>query len=322
MYIGIMNPVFGQLTLEEMCKTMADLGVYAIEMGCGGYPGTKHCDAAELIADEKKYQEFMATLDKYGMKVAALATHNNPVSPVAEVAKKADEELTAAFKLAQKMGVETVVGFAGCPGDGKGGTQPNWVTCSWPPEYMEILDYQWNEVLIPYWKEKVKEAEACGVRIAFEMHPGFCVYNPYTALKLREAVGPTVGVNVDPSHLFWQGIDPIAAIRELGKHGAIYHFHAKDNKIDQYNTAINGVLDTRHYSDEVNRSWKFRSVGCGHDVLFWKNVAAELRLAGYEGILSIEHEDGMMSMMEGLKQAISTLQASVMTEPRQDMFWA
>lgn len=322
MYIGIMDPVFGKKSLEEMCQIMADLGVYAIELGCGGSPGCTHCDPEALLSDDAAYDAFMATLDKYGMRIAALATHNNPVDPDPELAKVADYELTRAFKLAKKMGITTVITFSGCPGDGAGSTRPNWVTCSWPTIYSEILEYQWNEVLIPYWKEKVLEARAYGVNIAFEMHPGFCVYNPATLIRLRNATGPEIGANFDPSHLIWQGIDPVAAIRELGQKAAIYHFHAKDTRVDSYNCAINGVLDTRHYSDEINRSWMFRSVGCGHDTLFWKNIMTELRLAGYEGVISIEHEDSLMSMMEGLTQAVTTLKSSVMNESRGEMFWA
>lgn len=323
MYIAVMNPLFQEESLEEMCKILAERDIHSIEMGCGGSPGTRHCDPEVLLNDETKYKEFIATLEKYDMSICALSTHNNPVHPVKEEAEKADKELTLAFRMAQKMNLDTVVTFSGCPGDDADSKRPNWITCSWPDDYAELLEWQWNEVLIPYWKKKVEEAKSYGVtKIAFEMHPGFCVYNPYTLLKLREAVGPEIGANFDPSHLIWQGCDPVAAIRELGRHKAIYHFHAKDTKVDQYNTAINGVLDTRHYSDEVNRSWKFRSVGCGNDLLVWRDIVAELRLAGYDKVMSIEHEDSLMSKMEGLDTAISTLKACVMTEPRLEMFWA
>lgn len=321
MYIAVMNPVFQTESLEEMCQILSERGVYSIEMGCGGSPGKHHCDPDVLLNDEAKYQEFLDTLKKYDMSICALSTHNNPVHPNKELADFADKELTKAFQLAQKMGIDTIVTFSGCPGDSETSQKPNWVTCSWPDDYTEILNWQWNEVLIPYWKKKAAEAKSYGVtKIAFEMHPGFCVYNPYTLLKLREAVGPEIGANFDPSHLIWQGIDPVAAIRELGKHHAIYHFHAKDTKVDEYNKAVNGVLDTRHYSED--RSWRFRSVGCGHDLLFWRVIVAELRLAGYDKVMSIEHEDGLMSKLEGLDTAINTLKQCVMKEPAQDMFWA
>ena len=165
-------------------------------------------------------------------------------------------------------------------------------------------------------------ATAHGVEhIAFEMHPGFCVYNPETLLKLRAAVGPVIGANVDPSHLIWQGMDPVAAIRELK--GAIYHFHAKDTKVDKYNTAKNGVLDTKHYSDELNRAWVFRAVGFGNNESYWRDIISNLRLCGYDGAISIEHEDSIMTVDEGLRKAISVLGPIVMTEDKpRTISWA
>lgn len=323
MKLGVFNPVFQKYTLEETCEILSKKGIHMMEIGCGGTPGNHHCNPDILLNDEAKFNEFKATLEKYDIQVSAFSVQDNPVHPDKEYAAKADKAITDACKMAQKMGVDVICVFSGCPSEGPEGKMPNWVTCSWPPEYTQVLEWQWNDVLIPYWKKKAEECKSYGIhKIAFEMHPGFCVYNPYTLLKLREAVGPEIGANFDPSHLIWQGVDPVAAIRELGKHKAIYHFHAKDTNVDKYNTAINGVLDTRHYSDEVNRSWKFRSVGCGHDLCYWKDIMTELRLAGYDYAISIEHEDSMMSMMEGLDSAISTLNQCIMTQPRMDMFWA
>ena len=213
--------------------------------------------------------------------------------------------------------------FSGCPGGSRSDKTPNWVTCPWPEDFTEILDYQWNQVLIPYWKEKVAFARAHGVhKIALELHPGFCVYNTKTLLKLREAVGPEIGANFDPSHLIWQGMDVCACIRELGKAGAIFHFHAKDTKIDAINTALNGVLDTEHYGNELNRSWIFRTVGYGNGLEFWKAVASELRLAGYDYAISIEHEDSLMSSKEGLLKAVECLKNVLIFEEKGEMFWA
>jgi sugar phosphate isomerase/epimerase len=151
------------------------------------------------------------------------------------------------------------------------------------------------------------------------MHPGFVVYNPRTLLRLRSEVGPVVGANLDPSHLFWQGIDPLLAIRELGE--AIAHVHAKDTAIDPYNTARNGVLDLQSYADVGARSWVFRSVGDGHDLLFWKRFVSALRVAGYDHVLSIEHEDSLASVEDGLGRAIGTLRAAVLAEPAGATWW-
>lgn len=185
-------------------------------------------------------------------------------------------------------------------------------------------------MLIPYWAEAAKFALDHKVRhIAFEMHPGFCVYNPETLLKLRkavsevagEAVGRVLGANFDPSHLIWQGMDPVAAIRELA--GCIYHVHAKDTKIDTYNTAKNGVLDTKHYSDEIHRAWVFRTVGYGNGESYWRDLVSNLRLCGYDRVLSIEHEDSVMTIDEGLKKAVTFLKDIIIEEPKPTtMSWA
>ena len=322
MKLSVLANLYGTKTLDETLKILSGLGVHTVEIGAGGYPGKAHCNPAELLADEKKFNEFKATIDKYGLEVAALACHGNPVHPDKAIAKMYDEDFKNAVLLAEKIGVDTVITFSGCPGDCDTAKYPNWVTCPWPDDFLKVLDYQWNEVLIPYWKETVKFANAHGVKkIALEMHPGFCVYNPETLLRLREAVGDTIGANFDPSHLIWQGMDPVAAIRAL--EGAIYHVHAKDTKIDQYNTAKFGVLDTKHYGDEIHRSWVFRTVGYGNGLQYWRDLISNLRLVGYDKVMSIEHEDSLMSIDEGLEKAVAFLKESIISEPKPGtMSWA
>ena len=177
-------------------------------------------------------------------------------------------------------------------------------------------------MLIPYWKKAAKFAEGYGVtKIALEAHPGFCVYNTGTILRLREAVGPAIGANFDPSHLFWQGIRPTEALKCLK--GAVHHFHAKDTRVDQFNTAVNGVLDTGSYEDILRRSWVFRTVGYGHGETEWRDIISTLRTIGYDGAVSIEHEDGLMSVEEGLEKAINFLKPILMYEkPLEEMWWA
>ena len=245
------------------------------------------------------------------------------VHPDQAVAARFEKDFTNAILLAEKLGVPVVNTFSGCPGGSAADKTPNWVTCPWPEDFSEILEYQWNEVLIPYWKEKAAFARAHGVhKIALELHPGFCVYNTKTLLRLREAVGPEIGANFDPSHLIWQGMDPCVAVRELGKAGAIFHFHAKDTKVDSYNTMINGVLDTTHYGEELERSWIFRTVGYGHGEDYWRDMISQLRMTGYDYAISIEHEDGLMSGREGLEKAIRFLQNVLIFEDRGAMYWA
>jgi sugar phosphate isomerase/epimerase len=323
MKLGTLSVVLADMTFENACAFLADKGVQMIEIGCGGYPGKSHCNPDELLHDDAKLEVFKNTLSKYNLEISAFSCHGNMVHPDKEVAKQFDDDLTKAILLAEKLGVPVVNTFSGCPGGSPEDKEPNWVTCPWPEDYMRVLEYQWNEVLIPYWKEKVEYAKAHGInKIALELHPGFCVYNTRTLLKLREAVGPEIGANFDPSHLIWQGMDPCACIRELGKAGAIFHFHAKDTKIDQQNTALNGVLDITHYGDELNRSWIFRTVGYGHGEDYWKAIISELRLVGYDYVISIEHEDSLMSGREGLLKAIHCLKNVLLFEDKGGMYWA
>ena len=322
MKLGVFNPILAGMPFEDAMKYLADSGVQAVEIGCGGFPGKAHCDPAVLLNDEEKLEQFKAVLEKNHLEISALSTHGNAVHPDPEVAKKFHDDFVGAVLLAEKLGVKRIITFSGCPGGSPEDKTPNWVTCAWPDDFGKILDYQWNEVLIPYWRETSAFAAAHGIeKIAFEMHPGFCVYNPETLMKLRKAVGPLIGANFDPSHLFWQGIDPVAAIRYLGD--AIYFFHAKDTKIDPINCPVNGVLDTKNFTDEINRAWIFRSVGYGHDYSVWKDIVSNLRLVGYDDVLSIEHEDSLMTPTEGLQKAISFLKEVLIFDAKNtDVFWA
>lgn len=323
MKLGTFTAVLGNLPLGEACEFLSSQGVQTVEIGCGGYPGRAHCNPDILLKDEKELEKFSAVIKANNLEISALSCHGNMVHPDKEIAKNFDEDLTKAILLAEKLGISIINTFSGCPGGSKEDKTPNWVTCPWPDDFSHILEYQWNEVLIPYWKEKVAFAKEHGVtRFALEMHPGFCVYNTRSLLRLREAVGPEIGANFDPSHLIWQGMDPCVSIRELGKAGALFHFHAKDTKIDPTNCSMNGVLDVAHYGNEVDRSWIFRTVGYGHGEEYWRGIMSELRLAGYDHAISIEHEDSLMSPKEGLVKAIKCLQNVLLFEERGNLYWA
>jgi sugar phosphate isomerase/epimerase len=183
-----------------------------------------------------------------------------------------------------------------------------------------VLNWQWEKKVAPLWTQRGKFASDHGVKIAIEMHPGFVVYNPETLLKLRKIAGLSVGCNYDPSHMFWQGIDPIKAIRVLD--GAIFHVHAKDTQIYESNLPKTGVLDVKPYKDEANRSWIFRTVGYGHGAEWWNEFVSTLRMYGYDYVLSIEHEDSLMSVEEGLTKAIQFLDKVVLKEKPAQMWWA
>lgn len=321
MKVGIVANVLQDKPLEEALQIYKELGIEMIEPGCGGYAGKNHVDPVALLADPDALQRFKEMIERSGLGISALSCHGNPVHPDKKKALAYQKDMEDAVLLAEKLGLNTITCFSGCAGDSETAKHPNWVTCAWPDDYLEILDYQWNEVLIPYWKQFAAFARAHGVtQIALELHPGFMVYNVETLKRLREAVGPEIGMNFDPSHLLWQGMDPVAVLRACK--GMVYHVHAKDVRIDRYNTAVNGVLDTKHYSDEANRSWIFRTVGYGNDADYWKDIFSELRKIGYDYVISIEHEDSLMNRFEGLRKAVGMVKDCAIFEEKTGMWWA
>ena len=321
MKLGVLTNLLADVPFAEAAKYFASLGIQAVEIGCGGYPGKAHADPDVLLNDEKALNDFRDVLKKNDLMISAFSCHGNPVHPNKDIAKSYDEQFRKAILLCEKMGVNTIVGFSGCPGDSPNSQYPNWVTCAWPEDFLAIKDYQGNECLIPYWTEMAAFARDHGVtRIAFEMHPGFCVYNPETLLNLRAAVGPEIGANFDPSHLVWQGIEPAQAIKALKD--CMWHFHAKDTRIDKANTAVNGVLDYKHYSDVMNRSWVFRTIGYGSGEDAWREIVSALRTIDYDYVMSIEHEDSLMSQREGLEKAVKTLKEVMTFSGKGVMTWA
>ena len=326
MKIGIFTALFHDRPIEEALDIIAAAGIQAVELGAGAYPGSRHLDdvggVEKLINDDGARKNCAARIESRGLTLDSLSVHGNPLHPDQSIADDHHQAFENAVLLAEKLDLGVVNGFSGCPGDGPRAKNPNWVTCPWPDEYRDILDWQWKKVAIPYWKKQNRFLKQHNVKFAIEAHPGFLVYNPETILKLRDAAGAQIGANFDPSHFWWQGIDPIAAVRELGEAGAVFHVHAKDTRIDPYNSGINGNLDTKCYGDVLDRSWVFRSVGYGHTLTWWSDFVSNLRMIGYDDVLSIEHEDSLMSTSEGLNKAMETLKASVITEKPGAMFWA
>ena len=319
MQVGVLTVLLSKLDLDTVITKLKGLGVNAIELGTGNYPGDAHLKLM-LLEDEAALLEFKKKLDDQGVIISALSCHGNPLHPDQSIAAAAQEVQRKTILLAEKLGVPVVNDFSGCPGDCDDSKNPNWVTCPWPPEYLDVLNWQWEEKAAPFWTERAKFAADHGVKIALEMHPGFLVYSPETALRLRSIAGPSIGVNFDPSHLFWQQIDPILAVRLLGE--AIFHCHAKDTQVYSANLPATGVLDTKRYSDELHRSWMFRTVGYGHGKEWWNEFVSTLRMVGYDYVLSIEHEDSLMSVEEGLTKAVRFLQDVVLTEKPGEMWWA
>jgi len=319
MKLGVMSALFGGMKLEEALDYCQRVGLGAIELPAGGYPGNPwklqgiHKDKARLADLKKK-------LADHGLEAHGVAVHGNPVHPNRKIAAEHAQAHRDAVLLAAELGT-VVVNFSGCPGGGPGDKTPNFVTCPWPTEFSEAADYQWNKVLIPFWKRENDFAAKCGVKIAFEAHPGMTVHNPTDIVRLRQAAGKNLGANLDPSHFFWQGICPVEAARFLGENKCIFHVHAKDCSIDPKNSRITGNLDIKSYGDVKNRAWVFRTVGYGHGDEFWKPFISMLRLYGYDGVLSIEHEDSLMSLNEGFEKAVSYLKGLMITEQVGKAWW-
>jgi sugar phosphate isomerase/epimerase len=318
MRVGVFTPLLSNLSLDEVIRKLTQLNIDHLELPTGNYVGDAHCKLS-MLDSSTQLREFKKKLEDYGVKISALSSHGNPLHPDPNRAQHDREVSRKTILLAEKLGVPVVVDFSGCPGDGPSAKAPNWVTCPWPPEYSEVLRWQWDEVVAPYWTEHARFAAEHGVKVAVEMHPGFVVYNPDTLLKLRSIAGPSIGCNFDPSHLFWQNIDPIAAVRLLGD--AIFHVHAKDTQLYGNNLARAGVLDTKPYTEVRERSWLFRTCGYGHGSEWWREFVSTLRMYGYDYVLSIEHEDSLMSAEEGLKKSSAFLKEVVMRESPSSAWW-
>ena len=322
MKLGVFTPLFNDKSLEEMIDYVANAGLQAVEIGTGCYPGNAHCPMDELLASENARVAYLKKFSDRGLIISAFSCHGNPIGPDVAFAKESDETLRKTIELAKLCGVPVVNCFSGVAGDHEGAKYPNWPTVAWPTEFADIFTWQWEQKLIPYWQEIGKIAQDAGVKIGLELHGGFLVHTPYTMLKLREATCDAIGANLDPSHLWWQGIDPVAAIKILGEAGAIHHFHAKDTYLDQDNINMYGLTDMQPYGEMKTRAWNFRSVGCGHSMQEWSDMMSALRLYGYDHVVSIEHEDGMMSIEEGFMRAVTNLKTVLINEQPTAMWWA
>ena len=320
MKLGVFAVLLSDRPLEQMLDTVVDLGLDTVEIGAGAYPGDAHCKPAELLASDRKLRAFRDAFRQRNLSISALSCHGNPLHPDRRIAKAHHEAFLHTVDLAAKLDVQTVVTFSGCPGSDAKAQQPSWVVSPWPPEFAAALEWQWAERVVPYWTDTAKRVKATGVRVAIEMHPNFVAYNAETMLRLIAVAPKVIGCNFDPSHLFWQQADPIQSIRALGS--SIFHVHAKDCRIDTANTLKNGVLDAKSYTRELERSWIFRTVGYGHDPRVWKDIVSNLRLAGYDHAISIEHEDSLMSPSEGLRKAIDFLRPIVISQPKGEAYWA
>jgi sugar phosphate isomerase/epimerase len=293
---------------EEVCVIARKAGLNTLEPGSGGFVGKNHCNPKELLDDRKKLKSFLKALQENRLEISALSCHGNPLHPDVNIARAHADDLDTSILLASRIGVKTVNCFAGSPGLDEDARCPSWITIRWPEEFEKGLKWQWEKRIIPFWRDRVKKARKAGIQFGFEMHPGDSVFNPPALLRLREAVGAEeICCNLDPSHLFWQGINPIAVIERLG--AIIVHVHAKDTQINESVKEFKGVFSEALFGDLDTRAWTFRVVGEGHGVEFWKSFVKALKKSGYEGVLSIEHEDPCIPIDEGLTKASKFLKA-------------
>jgi sugar phosphate isomerase/epimerase len=312
MKIGMVTDSLGGLSFEAMLDAGAGLGLDCVEFATGNWSTAPHIDLDGLLASKSARERFTSAVRDRGLTISALTCNGNQLHPGAS-GREHDRVVRKTIELAPKIGVDRVVLMSGCPG-APGDKYPNWITVAWPPEATEILEWQWNKVLIPYWRRLVAFAEKKGIRhLCLELHGGQNVYNVATLTRLREACGEAVGVNFDPSHLMWMGADPIAAVEALGP--AIFHVHAKDTRVDPHNAALNSRLETRPNVQARERSWNYVTLGYGHGEDFWRAFCLALRRVGYDGVLSIEHEDMALSPMEGMRKSIELLRRVYIVEP-------
>jgi len=304
MKLGFVSDSLGGMPFIEMLDHAVRMGVSGIEVNTCGWSTAPHFDLKSMLGNAAKQKEFQSAFSDRGLDIISLNANGNPLHPTDPAQ---GQGLKDTIRVAGEMGIKTVCTMSGLPAGNPTDTMPNWVVSSWPPETQAILNYQWNEKLIPFWTEIVALANECGVeRIALELHGNQCVYNVPSLLKLRTAVGNVVGANLDPSHLFWMGADPLAAAQALGD--AVYHVHAKDTMLNAPVQATTSLLENGSLIDIAARSWSYITLGFGHGEEWWRQFCYRLKMAGYDGWLSIEHEDVLLNSLEGLEKSVTLLQ--------------
>lgn len=311
MKLALCTDVLAGLAFPEMLDRVKQYGITGVEMTAGGWSPCPHVKTEELLASSAALAAFRGELEKRGMEIVALNCSGNPLAPGA-LGEKHTASSYRTVELAAKLGVKKIVMMSGLPGGGPDDKIPNWITStvSWPDYMPGVIDYQWNEVAIPWWQAFTRHAAEHGIeQIALEEFPSQLVYNPSTLLRLREAVGDIIGMNLDPSHLIAMGADPIAAARKL--EGVIYHVHGKDARIERGLADVDGLLEYQPVTQTKTRTWKYVAVGCGQDLKWWKEFFSVLRMTGYNGYVSLEMEDLTMSVEAGLRTSIDALNATL-----------
>jgi sugar phosphate isomerase/epimerase len=324
MKLGAYTACLHDRSLPAALSVLASLGLESAEINSGGFIPEPHLPVADVLASEQARQDYLGVFAEHGITLTALNCNGNPLHPHPVVREKHAADLLRSIEVAARLGVRRVVAMSGTPAASATGTAPAWNVLPWDSAYLDVRDYQWNEVAIPFWRTVQERAAHFDVKVAIEMHPHNVVYNPATLLRLVESVNAThVGAELDPSHLFWQGIEPIEAAGHLG--ALVYNAAAKDTRINAA-ARINGVLDdrfTRVRPDEPgavglggpftvsrwpeNSSWDFVAVGRGHDAGWWRHFLQALERIDPDMAVNIEHEDQELGQLDGLGFAAKTL---------------
>jgi sugar phosphate isomerase/epimerase len=311
MKIGMVTDSLGHFSFDAMLDTAAKLGIRGVEFNAANWTSAPHLNLKSLLGSASARKTFAAAVKQRDLDIIALNANGNQLHPTE--GDKQSEALHDTIRLAGELGVDNVVLMSGLPEGAPGDKMPNWVVSSWPPETQTMLKYQWEERAFPYWAKLATFAKEHGVKkLAVELHGNQLVYNVPTLLRLRKEIGPIVGANLDPSHLIWMGADPLAAIDALGS--AILHTHAKDTFINTPVCATTSRLENGSLMDIPARAWSYITLGYGKDQQFWKDFCYRLRMVGYDGWLSIEHEDVMLSRLEGVRKSVELLQAVAPSE--------
>lgn len=293
---------------EAMLDLVAGMGYRELELATGNWSDAPHIDLPSLLSSAAEREKLQEQIRRRDMRICALNCSGNQLAP-GDLGKRHDTVVRDTFRLAELLGVEKIVMMSGLPGGGPNDEYANWVVSNWPEENQTILSYQWD-LALAYWQKLVPLARSHGIQnIALENHGCQLVYNCETLFKLRDAVGKLVGMNLDPSHAFWMGADPIDMLVELGN--AIHHLHAKDARLETRRAATNGLLDPKRIEQCSRRSWNFAAVGYGHDIGWWKRFFVTAVMSGYSGPVSLEIEDLTMDAESVLRHSTEVLKTAL-----------
>jgi sugar phosphate isomerase/epimerase len=326
MRLGAYTACLHDRSLDEALEILGELGLTGAEINAGGFVGTPHLPISDLLSSAGAREDYLGRFAQSGVALTGLNVNGNPLNPDPAVGPQHARDLRRAIEVAAVLGVKRVVAMSGLPGGHPGATAANWIVNPWDSQYLDVLDHQW-EIAVPFWKDIQARAAAADVKVCIEMHPHNLVFNPPTLQRLVERTNAThVGAEMDPSHLFWQGIDPVAAIEHLGD--LVFHAAAKDTRINAENVRIYGVLDDRFSRTPADRdplnigghntlnqwperaAWQFVAVGRGHGAEFWVPFLQALHAVDPDMAVNIEHEDTELDQIEGLRQAAQNLIAA------------